>query len=327
MNARSVRGRSTAAAPSFEDVLFGTTGLLTVMLVWALTQIGVPDVSQSKLDDLTEALASMTQQRDAAQGQASAERGKRKKAEQDGERERQERRSAEAQAAQANAAREKAEEAAGEAERRAGELEPKPCDVVFCVDAAVLDAVRTTALSLSDVGARLSPRFRVGVVTYSGAGIAEFPLTRINNERLDGEASEGLRALRDHLEALETVGGDADVPGGVSAAKDMLTFASGSSSRQLLVLMGDANCSELDGNETKHVESVWRDITDFGKGQKGQKGRRVLSIFTGNDPSDTAEIEFFKQVAGWAGRSQGTYTNDIADLSGSVIEALFSNLE
>ncbi len=71
---------------------------------------------------------------------------------------------------------------------------------------------------------------RVGVVTYSGAGVAEFPLTEITST-IAGQPSAGLKELRAYLDGLETAGGDADVPGGVAAAVSMLRSAARSDSR------------------------------------------------------------------------------------------------
>lgn len=43
----------------------------------------------------------------------------------------------------------------------------------------------------------------MGVVTYSGAGVAEFPLTEITST-IAGQPSAGLKELRAYLDGLET---------------------------------------------------------------------------------------------------------------------------
>ncbi len=317
MSARRTSRSSLSMPEGFEDVLFGTTGLLTVMLVWALTQIGVPEVSKATLDAMSAALTSAQAQRDAAEEALKIETRHREASEESADRARQAKKAAQA--------------AMEKAEQDRSDLEPKPCDLVLCFDRTasqndVLDGVRTTAASLSEVGSRLSPRFRVGVVTYGGDGVTQFPLTEITSTSMTGQPSAGMQALRAHLDGLKTVTGEADVRGGMKAAAEMLRAGSNSNSRQLLTVLGDVGCWEM-GSESENVRSAKGQVEAY---TGGGPRNRVLSIFTGKDPEQAyrAEaIEFFKGVARWAGPSQGIYTDDISQLSASIVEALFGNKE
>ena len=338
MKRRSVRAGFTAPE-GFDDILFGTTGLILVLLTWALTQIGIPEVSKETLDAMAAELAAAQQARSRAEDTAARERGARAEAERQfaserRRREQSERAQAQAEAAQRRAedARERAEEAEARAKREKNELEPKPCDVLIAIDttasqAPAIDALQRAARSLSEIGARLSPRFRIGVVAYNGEGLVTFPLTEIGATS-GGNPSTGMQQLQTFLDGLGTVSGTADVEGALKEALAKLDSVARSGTRQLLVLCGDVGpweSGELEVIESFDRESARRSVGFVRSFAERSDQNRVLALFSGqnsNAANKDETVVFFRDVARAAG-DRGTYSDDVSQLSATLVEALF----
>lgn len=325
-----------------DDVALGTSGLLIVVLTVALAQIGIPEISKETLDAMAAEIAVAKETRRAAERAAAREKAARAEKERELASERRRRKRAEAAEAraeqamaQAETARKRAERAQAKAEKVAkNALEPKPCDVVITIDTTVsqadeIAALRSAALSLSEIGARLSPRFRIGVVAYNGEGFVSFPPTEIRASA-NGSSSEGMKKLQAYLDGLETVSGPADVEGGLKKAFEMLDGTSKPDFRQLMVLCGDAGPWE--GGDLKVIEPADRAsakhcvdlVREFG--QRNEQNR-VLALFTGqrrNLWNKGETIDFFREVAKAAGE-RGTYSADVSQLSATLVEALFGN--
>jgi len=213
-----------------EDLVLGTVGVVMLLLVLALAQIGVPEVSKDRLEAMASELAAAMGARDAAEKAAAQERAARAAADGrnsalEGELEGTKRELAGAQdardAARRDAARSK--ELAAQNQKRADELksalDPKPVSVVLVCDGTlsmgpVLLALRKAALSLADLGGWLSPRFALGIVVYRSKGNEQsFPLTEIAKSSGDRE-STGKRALRRFMEdKVRRVGVSTFAPG------------------------------------------------------------------------------------------------------------------
>ena len=338
---RPHRQRGMDADRVFEDVLFGTTGVLLLVMTTALAQISTPGVRLEKLDDLREQVAR------AEANAASAA---------------QEARDAEERRAQERAAREDAENALSEVK---SELEPKPVDVVICADGTVsmenvLEALRVSVKSIAEIGSRVSSpaRFRLGVVVFrSATGSHAFELHEIQPS-VEGVPSPGMRALRafadkeDIVTRVVTVApgseegkptgkkgtssrmgglvGYADVGHGLSAALDLFGVDAANDRRALLCFVGDVGPWEagdpqmLEANDRAIAAQLRQAVEEFAA--REERGR-VLALFTGKQSTDLrfgSESEaFFRSLAAAAGE-KGRYSDDITDLTASVLEAIFS---
>lgn len=354
MRASRIDRGGLSAPEGFDDILFGTTGLILVLLTWALTQIGIPEVSKEALDAMAAELEAAQKARSAAEQAAAQERAERataearnrslegdlgnKKRELESERRRRKRSEeaqirADAARRRAEAAQKETEESLARAERAKSELEPKPCDVVIALDATksqdeVLASLRDASVSLSEIGARLSPRFRVGVVVYNGDGVSSFPLTHIGRSQ-DGQPSEGMRSLIAFLGAVSIVGGAAQVEAALDAAYSMLRGAGALQTRQVVAVLGDVGPWE-GGDDIYKIEPPDREsaVRALQKAQEFARVRpqsRLLALFTGKDSAVANKAEtigFFKQVAESAG-SRGSYSDGVSQLSATLIEAVF----
>lgn len=242
-------------------------------------------------------------------------------------------------------------------------LAPQPIDVVIAIDGTlsmrpVLATHETTARSVAEIGSRIAPRFRLGVVVYrSQKGTRVFPLTEIGATR-DGQASNGMRQFNDFLTAktiptrqmrdvppgseegtvtgettmsgnVEPIGDPADIEHGVRLAVEMLLRDSATSTRRVLIVAGDVGPFEL-GSDPKGIDADDRASEDRIRGlfktlTGGSMDARVLALFTGkNDPSLRYRVEtsaFFKSLAATAGKG-GTYADDPSQITATVVAAM-----
>jgi len=241
-------------------------------------------------------------------------------------------------------------------------LTPQPIDVVITIDGTlsmrpVLAALETIARSVAEIGSRIAPRFRLGVVVYrSQKGTRVFPLTEIGATR-DGQVSDGMRQFNDFLAAktiptrqmrdvppgseegtvtgettmsgnVEPIGDPADIEHGVRLAVEMLMRDSAPGTRRVLIVAGDVGPFEL-GSNPKDIDADDRASEERIRGlvktlTGGSMDARVLALFTGkNDPSLRHRVEssaFFKSLA--AASNGGTYADDPSQITATVVAAM-----
>lgn len=305
-----------------EDLVLGTVGVVMLLLVLALAQIGVPDVSKDKLEALRVAMTLAQQERSAAQRRAAVAettaaqaRAARALAEEELELERRRREGAEQARAQAEAARGRAED---DARHLKGELSPKPVSVVVVCDGTlsmqpVLLALQKAILSLAEIGSRLSPRFELGLVVYRGKGYQHtLPLTVVGRTA-GGRQSSGMAGLRHFMEAkdlrieifnfpsgsevgtptgrfdlcsrMSPLSGFAHAEDGVREGIAMLSQKP-EGTRSVLILVGDVGTHELgDPNKLDAPdEASAARIQEMVRGFTRSHARgRVWSVFAGKD--------------------------------------------
>jgi len=351
---------SLTALEGFDDILFGTTGLILVLLAWALTQIGIPEVSQGTLDAMAAELAAQQEARSAAEGDAAQQRAARAAAEADVDVERRRLAESEQARAQADAARRRAED---DARRLNGELSPKPVSVVVVCDGTlsmqpVLLALQQAVLSLAEIGSRLSPSFELGIVVYRGKGHQQvLALTQVGRIE-EGLQSPGMADLRRFMEAkdlrieiydfppgsevgtrtgkftmcsrMSALSGFAQVEDGVRAGIAMLSQKS-EDTRTVLILVGDVGTHELgdpDRMEATDRESAKQIVDLVSSFTRTHPRARVWSVFAGDDVEELKlrdeTVHFFQSVAAAAG-GRGNYTDDLASLTAATVEAVFGN--
>lgn len=323
---------SEATDDGANDLFLGTIGVVLILFVVAVVQIGVPEVSRSELEAMAAELRDAWTERNAATARAAGQQQRadsleRSLADEQRRRERSERAAsaAEARSARAEAAAERAEEA------RKG-LEFKPTDCVLVIDGTAsmeptLLALRTGVLTLSEIAARLTA-FRIGVVIYNGNGVSTYSLSGITPTE-GGKEGAAMLALRRFMEtAAVPVSGAADVEGGLSAALEMFGPPR-TGVRQQLVIAGDMGPWEIDGNgneihpdEERIARRVRESVHAF---VRAGEGRSVLSLFTGKGTDiehRDRTTEFLKSLTTVGTRS--SYSEDLSQLTAAVVASLFA---
>ncbi|MEE9391184.1 MAG: vWA domain-containing protein [Planctomycetota bacterium] len=328
----------------FNDVLFCTIGVVLLLLVVALVQVGVPEVAKGELEAMNGELEAMkshlvVEHRALIAAQDAAEQAQRHSAELT--RSLDDERVAREGQLQANATLSRLLDAQGRESKRQQQaakdakiiqrdLEFRDTDVVLCLDGtasmkARLETLQTGVLALSEISARLV-KIRVGVVIYSGRGVLEFPLTEIG-PTVDGKPSEGMKKLREFMELHAiAVEGHAYVEAGVNAALAMFG-ARRNGTRQHLVVMGDMDPLEAHGDDTAGGDaSALRVIASVQEFAQRYEDTGVLSLFTANGrhTRDTNQriARFFEALASRGKRSK--YTNDLSQLTATTVAALFT---
>lgn len=335
----SVRSRDGSSVV-FNDLLFNALAVFIVLIMVLLISIGVPDVSASDLENSKREAEEQAQEVSRISEQLQEEQEQREMAERDRDR------------------------MAQEVVQARNDAKPRPIEVVLVVDGTnsmqpVLDELCTVALTVAEVGSRIAPRFRLGIIVYRDtAGTAVFPLTEIGPSHGDVR-SPGMRELVKFIQAktvkvslveggdgetggrpsgdtrmvskMAAVMGLADIESGVRRASAMLGASSEISARQVVVVMGDTGPWEMDGQR----DSI--SLTDRRSGERiidmvktlGSSAReaRMLTLFTGKNVaglSHRAEtIQFFRDLAAAKG-SSGRYSDDASQILATVVEAMLS---
>jgi hypothetical protein len=307
---------------SLNDLLFNTLGILLLMLLAAFVLIGAPDVSAARLQQAAAALKA----REAELADA------------------------ESKLAQAASERDEAQDAVAS-------LSPRPIDVVIACDGTlsmgpVLAELQTAVKTVAEIGSRLSPRFRLGVVIYRDApGTHVFPLTVIGPP-VAGVESAGMLALRQFTERAEItvnladfqpgaetgkstgktalvtrmspISAYADVEGAIRRSVEMLGTAS-PDTRRVLVIMGDMGPWE--GGNHLVIEPADRDSAErterLVRSLAGpDRDTRVLCLYSGRGLPMARLVpetsDFFRRLALAGG---GVYTEDTSRIAGSIVEA------
>lgn len=246
--------------------------------------------------------------------------------------------------------------------REAANLQTKPVDVVLVLDGTssmdpILQELATSVKSVAEIGSRLSPKFRLGIVIYRGKeNIAIFPLTEIK-QTVGGVPSEGMRSLTKFTDektkrltlyensknevAVTPLGKSemfsemkglfayADIEGGVRSGVSMLSQSNTQETRKVLILMGDIGPWESDGNpadiSSTDQQSAARTVSLIKKFDRSNRFSKALMLFTGKNMLDIKHraqtMDFFRSLAVSAG-SGGSYSDDASAIAAAVIEAV-----
>lgn len=318
-NAYQRTSGADSSQASFNDLLFNSLGVFLLLLLAMMAMVGLPDVSLERLAQAEEARkqsdAELAATRQAA-GRAAAEQDQIRK-----------RLETELASTRANAARIAIER--DRAQASASALEPKRIAVAIAIDgtnsmAPTLKEQQSGALTVAEIGSRLSPRFQLGVVVYRDAArMAVFPLTEIGPS-VNGQPSPGMAALRSFLTAhMEPIGAAADVEDGLGRAIAMLQGVP-AGTRRALCMLGDTGPWEggaIDVIEPQDRRSEERCV-QTARAFAAQPDTRVLTVFTGRNVTGLRHVPetvtFFNRLAG----NDGKYSEDTSHMTATVLEAL-----
>lgn len=351
------------------DLFAAFGGIVVVLLLAALCAMGVPEIKASVHAQVKQNAASEKERADAAEesdaNSKQALAGEMKKSDNLKNENVGLKREGATQKGRADAAEKDAEQARGEAgrerekrkeaekDKRAmeGRLDPQPIDVIILIDGSYtqkhwMEALRMCIETLAEAGARVAPRFRLGIVVFRRDTIV-YPLTVIG-PTMNGVPSTGMRSMlsftRDKTERVtfvNTNGGEhagsetgafimqpklstilttVDTERGVREALAMFDRAK---TQKLLILISDVGPWEA--GQQSVIEPAERRtaarITGMVKAFAGPDSG-VLALFTGAQvPGLKLKEEsraFFKELAAAAGAS-GTYSEEPNQLAGIVL--------
>tara|TARA_R110000782_G_scaffold102483_5_gene189530 strand:- start:30421 stop:31611 length:1191 start_codon:yes stop_codon:yes gene_type:complete len=389
-NRRSGHAEPTGITATLNDLLLNSMLVIVLILAIVVTAIGVPDVSaqvlrefqsraknlqalneglQEELSGESAARAAAEQARERAELAEQQAANQRAEAERVAESARQQAERASRVAQQANHAKDQAQASASEAKRERDDavkeaegLRPKPVDVVLVIDGtesmdSILRELRTACKVVAEIGSRLSPRFRLGIVVYRGRGNSSiFPLTEIT-QTVNGRMSTGMQSLArftdDETKRVSIVSGSrgdvggsptgqsmmvsemeglisaADVEFGLRSGVGLLDAASSQTNRQVLIVMGDVGPWEFDGRldsiSGNDRQSAQRALITVQRFVQSGPDRRVLALFTGSWTLDlkhkTESVRFFHDLAAQAA-SRGVYSDDTSQIAAAVVDAV-----
>ncbi len=225
---------------------------------------------------------------------------------------------------QAGDGKDRADRAEDEADRYKQQLKDLvagvPVDLVVHVDTTgsmskALDELRNTLRVTAEIMVGISPEFRIGVIAYQGTIVAEYPLTQILDSADDGGKS--LQLFNDFIDSLEATGGMANVPLALSQGLRSLDRGNTSKRRQVLMLLGDVDCSEASQSANVSQQSledkICREIQQWGA--KANTDRRVISFFSS---PNGATNPFYERLATLV--PHGTFSNDVLSMLKSVLQ-------
>ena len=362
------RSEQDTVSAAFIDLLMALLGIILLICMAALATIGVPDVSKAMLEAMevrtqqaeeqsqamttananlegqVEQLEMQVQQAVAAQVSAEAEADDYKK------------RLSQEQTVRTTAERQ-AREAWQQIEKTAN-LQTIPTDVVVVVDGtasmeSALKSLRSAIKSIAEVGSRIAPKFRVGVVVYR-SDTTTLPLTEVEPTRY-GKVSSGMRIIKAFLHEkqrkvegisrstsaesgvgsgrtwyvsnMDAIASWANVAGGLRQGLRHLSN-SPANHRKVLILVGDTGHWEegilerIEPSERALAKQLCAEVRDFASTKRHFK---LLTLNTGGEPGRTynraESAQFFKDLAAAAGEG-GRYSDDTSQIAASVIEAV-----
>ena len=194
-------------------------------------------------------------------------------------------------------------------------------DVVFVMDATAsmddeLESVRSSMRSIVQVLRRLSDEVRVGFVAYIDRSVLlSIPLKSVNS------TAAGEKNLKDLLRGIKRVRlvGNSDWPedvnGGLKKAMRMNWAAAPPESRQLIVVLGDAETHPEDRSSS--FESVKKWVT-----HSDDRSVHAVNTFSEEDRATyeyNAALKYFKQIAKLG---NGEYIEVKGDLLGVILDIL-----
>ena len=256
-------------------------------------------------------------------------------------------------------------DAVAKAEAVKKELATRPIDVVVAVDGtwSMRDRLReleTACQIIAEIGSRLSPRFRLGLVVYRDKeGTRTFGLTEIT-ATVQGQPSAGMLAFEAFraaktLEAVKSrggsgadgsgenfgepflvrnmapLGGPADIAHGLQQGVELLDKSVVDiATTKLLVVVGDMGTFEL-GSNPDGIDAEDLRAAELVKGlMQSVRIRdprvRVLTVFTGAGQADlrhAAESRaFFQELADVGG---GRFTDDPSQIAATLVAAMLED--
>lgn len=328
---------STSFYEAFSDLIFGTMAIFVLlMLVFMILVSSARETEDNRqsVDELEEKIKKLEDEVQQAQQESNEAKDKQKAAEQ-----------------------------------AASDLKPKPVDLVIAVDGtssmgATLGSIQRNIESAAEIAARLSPRFRLGIIVYRDQRNTHvFPLTEIK-PTVKGAPSDGLKQLRKFLndrvlEVWQTQGGRGETGGVVVGESRMVTrmeplraladveygiktglgMLAGQQhdQRKVLIVAGDVGPWEI-VNENRYDDAadidsharVIRMAQQFGL---ESEQNRILSIYTGSaNAADTQTFpqqaaRFFKEFAAALNEKQGQYSEDAWQIASLAVEAAVAKEE
>ena len=194
-------------------------------------------------------------------------------------------------------------------------------DVVFVMDATAsmdnaLESVRTSMRSIVQVLRRLSDEVRVGYVAYIDRSVLlSIPLKSVNST---AAGEKNLKELLRGIKKVRLVGNmdwPEDVYGGLKKARKMDWEGAPSESRQLIVVLGDAETHPEDRSASFNLVKDWVAQTD-------ERSVHAVNTFSEEDRNTyeyNATQKYFKQIAELGG---GEYIEADGDLLGVILDIL-----
>ncbi|MBX3406672.1 MAG: hypothetical protein KF869_07905 [Phycisphaeraceae bacterium] len=234
-------------------------------------------------------------------------------------------------------------------------------ELVFAQDGSgsMQPAIETTKklmLMTVELGAKLTPRFELGVVVYRNAdGSSIFPPTLIERVPAGGAVPAGMVTLRGFMEdptldvsILEDADGESpgrrtgerkkvsqmspltayvDVERGVRASLEMLERGN-PKARKILLLVGDMGTAESDGvpgMSAADGAAAERTVAMTRAFIQKYPDTRVLTVYCGTPrTSNRSEtVDLFKRLAALAG-TRGVFTDDLAAMEPLVTQAMLN---
>ncbi len=291
--------------------------------------IGVPDVSRAEAEELQDTInglngqvADIDREKKEVEGELNAATDALEIARRDRDANEREAKEKALDLKDAEARLQTMREALNQTNSSAGDITTTPTDVVVIVDSTGSmtehqDAIRGSVYSIAEVGSRICPEFRIGLVFYEG-GVCRFPLTAIEPTQY-GRVSRGMAQLKQFDPSCSDGSGGANIEAGFNAGLQMLAQTN-SSNRKVLVLIGDVGPWERGNDEA--IAARMRE--DFRRFCARSAFHQALFLFADSNNQNTRTIAFFKGMASIAGKN-GMYSDDVSQIAATVIEAVIGS--
>lgn len=197
---------------------------------------------------------------------------------------------------------------------------------------------------LIELGAGMTPGFRVGFVVYRGPGDMSIMNLTPMNPPIDGQPSYGTIAVHNFFDGsgqsagqgglsshppFARWGGAVDPESGIAEAVRMLERGTGD--RKIMLILGDVGPIELDGStvvsegDKLACQSTVKFLKRF---VESQDDARVVTVFTGQplatDDSTKVSLAFFEEMADLAG-DHGEATTELDALEPIITRAMLAD--
>ncbi|WP_153558160.1 vWA domain-containing protein [Roseimaritima sediminicola] len=178
-----------------------------------------------------------------------------------------------------------------------------------------LSDLKAAISALVDSMPKALERFQIGIVAYRGGKQAVLPVLTVRPYAVDYGASAD--RVQKFVNSLQAVGGNANVDQALESGMGMLARA-GESKRQVLFLLGDQSCQEMEHHTPQTDAAVVGRVRAWANASGTD--RRTLAIFTGDGTNPRAH-DFFKQIGDVNLPSE--FSVNSADMFRSVFNAAF----
>ena len=320
------QGQTDESSMMMNDLLMGVLGVILLILMTAMVMIGVPDVSRAEalelkdtIDGLNGRVEAVTGEKKQVQDKLDATIDALKVVRKERDAKDREAKEKERDLKDAEARLRMIRQTLNQTNPSAGDITTTPTDVVVIVDSTGSmseheDAILGSVYSIAEVGSRICPEFRIGLVFYEG-GVCRFPLTPIEPTQY-GRVSRGMAQLKQFNPSCSDGTGGANIEAGFDAGLRMLEQAN-SSNRKVLVLIGDVGPWERGNDEA--IAARMRE--DFRRFCARSAFHQALFLFADSNNQNARTIAFFKGMASIAGEN-GMYSDDVSQIAATVIEAV-----